>query len=716
MQVRCRNSLVVFFIFLSSWCHAAKYTFLSKEESVYWACLDALQAYTFTNDLGSLYAPNCQPTRNRFQSWLICNVDNQKPDRLDSMLEKMIKRCQYSKPVYNHTVESLHELYAKVKSEAIDVDNTPGFNASTNLTSPIIAPRRKVKRYTRAYVTRAQSQKHTRLYGGAIFIYFAGCMFIGGLVTWSRILCPKLVEKIVGPKINMFRRLFTIPPANTKHTQILRWKKLILGIIPTRAETYILFGYFALNVILSCIDYDIFSDNFYTTSKHQVAMQTSSLVQYRTGVMSTIHTPAVFLLSGRNNLLLYFTGWPYETFLVYHKWIARGMWVHALIHSACWTYLEMDYLAMSWEEQYWYWGAIATITGGLMLFLASAYFRIRWYETFKTIHFLFSALYISGLWYHLRIFSGQWMEYVYASIAVWCADHFFRVCRLLWFGVFSKADCELFEEDNTIKIKVPRPKTWKPFPGAFVYIYFMRPYGFWQSHPFTILAHDDDSDGKHIYIYAKVKEGLTKSLAKSLANTSNKSQSINVLVEGPYGLEAPLKNYSNSIIITGGNGVPTGYSNYDALTKPLSESSTDTVKWIWIIRDTSPLEWFREELLRLQDRLGEINIYITQPTQQIVDSSASSAGETDSEKKLDVKESTQDCEINFFKQFSRINFLFGRPDLQSLIVEDLHNAIGSTAILSCGPGPMNDQIRDTVANNLDVSKYRVDYFEEAQVW
>ncbi len=727
------KNFVLALFFFKSWCTAAKYTFFSKEESVYWACLDTLNPYIFTNDLGSAYAPNCQPTRNRFLSWLICNFDHQKPEDLDKSLEKIIENCETSVPFYNHTVPELHQLYEKVHYSAIDIDSDPSFDPTKNQTKPVIPPRRKVERFTRAYYSRARSESRTRLYGGAIFIYFAGCMLIGGIVTWSKILCPRIAQRFVGPKINAFRKLFTIPTVSKKHTENMRWKNFIIGLMPTRAQTYILFGYFALNVILSCVDYDIFPDNFYTSSKHQVATQTADLVQYRTGVISTIHTPVVFLLSGRNNLLLYLTGWPYETFLVYHKWTARGMWIHALVHSAAYTWLEIDSLAVVWKMQYWYWGGIATIVGGLMLFQASSYFRVKWYEIFKTIHFLFSALYIAGLWYHLRIFNGLWMEYVYASIGLWCGDHLLRICRLLWFGVVKRAECELFEEDGTIKMTIARPSTWKPFPGAFVYIYVLRPYGFWQSHPFTILFDENDADEKKIHIYIKAKKGLTASLAKSLSKMADKKQSFYVFVEGPYGFEAPLSKYENRLIITGGNGVPTGFSNYSNLTKNLTETSRETVKWIWIIRDCSPLKWFKDDLLEVQDRLGEIDIYITRMNANDTPSSddnvdlkqeddlsssekknAAIINQTSEDNAADTNSGTS---FSVFKELNKINIYFERPDIQALVMSEIqNNSKGSTAILSCGPPKMNDEIRDTVANSLNLSDSRVDYFEEAQVW
>ena len=73
--------------------------------------------------------------------------------------------------------------------------------------------------------------------------------------------------------------------------------------------------------------------------------------------------------------------------------------------------------------------------------------------------------------------------------------------------------------------------------------------------------------------------------------------------------------------------------------------------------------------------------------------------------------------FSVFKELNKINIYFGRPDIQALVMSEIqNNSKGSTAILSCGPPKMNDEIRDTVANSLKLSDSRVDYFEEAQVW
>ena len=144
------------------------------------------------------------------------------------------------------------------------------------------------------------------------------------------------------------------------------------------------------------------------------------------------------------------------------------------------------------------------------------------------------------------------------------------------------------------------------------------------------------------------------------------------------------------------------------------------VKWIWIIKDLSPLKWFKEELTRVQDRIGEIDIYVTRMPELETASSGSDSdnkqAETDSEKKVSVVAESNDEVTSFLKDLNKINIYFSRPNIDALVISEMQNAKGSVGILTCGPPKMNDEIRNTVAHNLNMSKYRVDYFEEAQVW
>ena len=54
--------------------------------------------------------------------------------------------------------------------------------------------------------------------------------------------------------------------------------------------------------------------------------------------MSVANLPIFFLFAGRNNVLIWVTGWPYKDFQVFHKWIARIAVGGAIVHAAGYGY------------------------------------------------------------------------------------------------------------------------------------------------------------------------------------------------------------------------------------------------------------------------------------------------------------------------------------------------------------------------------------------
>lgn len=61
------------------------------------------------------------------------------------------------------------------------------------------------------------------------------------------------------------------------------------------------------------------------------------MVSDRAGILAFANLPLVWLFSSRNNFLLWVTGWSYETFSQFHRWIARVTTLEAVIHSVGYT-------------------------------------------------------------------------------------------------------------------------------------------------------------------------------------------------------------------------------------------------------------------------------------------------------------------------------------------------------------------------------------------
>ena len=124
-------------------------------------------------------------------------------------------------------------------------------------------------------------------------------------------------------------------------------------------------------------------------------------------------------------------GWNYNTFVTYHRHIARVMFILIALHSILFTVLLRDDMS-EFSETYMIWGVLATVSGGIILFQAMLFFRRRWYEIFLLIHILFAALYVAGTWIHVDELGYVW--FVYPAVAVWCADRVVRIARLVIFG------------------------------------------------------------------------------------------------------------------------------------------------------------------------------------------------------------------------------------------------------------------------------------------
>ena len=82
----------------------------------------------------------------------------------------------------------------------------------------------------------------------------------------------------------------------------------------------------------------------------------------RTGTISFINFPMLWLFGMRNNFAMWLTGWDFATYNNFHRWIARIATVEAVIHTIGYTILVLDngglpYLLAYFED--WWWNASA---------------------------------------------------------------------------------------------------------------------------------------------------------------------------------------------------------------------------------------------------------------------------------------------------------------------------------------------------------------------
>ena len=99
------------------------------------------------------------------------------------------------------------------------------------------------------------------------------------------------------------------------HVQALPFS---LGNAPTLGQTWYILFFSILNIALTAGGYRSFQypSNSWFPDRWQEIM---AYISARTGVLAFALAPLVILLSGRNNVLLWFTNWSHATYMVLHR-------------------------------------------------------------------------------------------------------------------------------------------------------------------------------------------------------------------------------------------------------------------------------------------------------------------------------------------------------------------------------------------------------------
>jgi len=169
-----------------------------------------------------------------------------------------------------------------------------------------------------------------------------------------------------------------------------------------------------------------------------------------------------------------------------------------------------------------------------------------------------------------------------------------------------------FHDSEATIVRIDFDHTHKPwFPGQHFYLTFPT-LSIWQSHPFTPLSSPvmGSSTQHHTYIIRAMR-GQTANLA-ALEGTSTP-----VILNGPYGASALDRGATNILAIAGGTGITfTLPIIHEAMRK--SVSTKGAVHLVWMIRETSHLQWILPELLELKTLMRDgkadnlvVDIFVT---------------------------------------------------------------------------------------------------------
>lgn len=459
-------------------------------------------------------------------------------------------------------------------------------------------------------------------------------------------------------------------------------------LFPNRIQFLTDLFFFALEVAFYCVPYHGSTND-----------QWNKWVGYRSGIMAFGKIPLLILFAGRNNFLIWITGWSYSTFLHFHKVVAWWMFVDSLIHSVSYTIDTSNYVSQL-HRVFFACGVAATVLCGILILHSMHVFRSIAYEYFLLFHIALAIGFIAMCWWHCN--GLGWMEWMVAACCVWFFDRLCRTIRVCSFG-YKKATVTAVGK-NIIKVAVPKPKWWVHHPGTYAYVYFAGIL-FWENHPFTVVVEDG-----MICAYILAKKGITRRIWKKLEQ-NNHQMEWRVALEGPYAGQLSImhKKYDDAIFIAGGAGVP-------GMLEGAAHSTTG--KFIWVAQTMEFVLAYRSLIQKISI---PFDIYLTRENAENRRCSVKellSDTETESQtNSTDISDKdVSDKEVQSTTN-QQISFFFDRPNIKEVIEAEMSSSTSdNVCICACGPPALMDTLRNTIAENVTNWKKGVDFFDEFQTW
>lgn len=668
----------------------------ASNDGLYRGCISSLTALVFQCPKGSKKAACSCKSPQYLASFMDCLERTKEPlhDQIRAQ-ETMIGVCEAA--AVEFTKSDLQQIYQNATQGKYFIPLANVTDKKATLYNPVTVKLTAMENSVKSFKVGFFQKYIGELFGGIILAYWGAILLIGALINFAKRVAPNFVLKCNSTFWKLIRQKVATPAAyGYSHSSAVKSFKIFNMAIPTRPQSLVLLTYGIMHLIMFFPNIELFHEN---TRFPGYGYQISRYAADRSGLMAMGHLPLIFLFAGRNNIMITLTGWSFETFNAYHRWIARGMYIDVFIHSVSFSRYEAfksDFPGI-YEEKYVVWGLIATICGGLIMFFSLRHFRDRAHEFFLITHWLFISLFLAGVWWHLE--AQGYMEWLYAAIAIWGFDRVARLVRIVVSGLNAKAEVQLHPH-NVMKFKIDYSNVWTPTAGTHVYVTFLRLTSFWQSHPFSVYRSTVPGEESKMIMCVRKQSGVTKTIAQSISSSSTTTMPI--LIDGPYGQRFPLANYSTVVFISGGIGSTAAFSYIDGLIRSGHQEKQRLV-FIWAIRNRTELNWFKDEIQYLQTNNIELQIFIT------------NQGEPDPHDSSDVNEKTVDSDSDI-AEGADFNAIYSKPNVDDLISTFVSETDQSIAFYTCGPPLMNDDTRASVTKNISVGKGRVEFFEESFAW
>ncbi|OSC98885.1 iron reductase [Trametes coccinea BRFM310] len=440
----------------------------------------------------------------------------------------------------------------------------------------------------------------------------------------------------------------------------------------------------------------------------------------RAGAIAASQFPLITALGTKNNVVAYITGISYDKLNYVHRMAARVvfvlLWLHGGSKASSGTLVPASY-----DEWFIRIGLTALITFTILILVSLRPIRAQVYEVFYFVHFLSVLIILLGAYFHTN--NQHVGFYVWPSFLVWGLDRAIRFARLvyynhLYFG-FSSASHKLdasveLLSPHFVRLHMQRPAHFRWTPGQTAFLMMPTVSGFpLEAHPFTIASVDDryrleglKASGSpeteklagdtlaadvapfwnELTFLINVREGFTKRLA-AIADQGKK---VKVLVDGPYGFSPDLTEDDGVVLVAGGSGVSFTLSTFLGVLSDVQNgrSRCRRLLFIWAIRDANHIDWISKTLgkaLELAPAGIEISIriFVTSGNGMTL-YQTQTVGEDDSVGSISEGTAVGRSRPPSLLDFSAVQVIQGRPDLSSILREEVEAADGRLSVTVCG--------------------------------
>lgn len=195
-------------------------------------------------------------------------------------------------------------------------------------------------------------------------------------------------------------------------------------------------------------------------------------------------------------------------------------------------------------------------------------------------------------------------------------------------------------------------------------------------------------------------KGLTASLRDAVIKTGVGRKEMNVWVEGPYGHPHPVLSYDTVLFMVGGSGVAAALPYIQEFLRPRHAIRAKHIHLVWAVRQYS----FARDILDNELAAGasasahdrvKLDFFVTGPSPKAVKDDALG---------LDRYEDGD----------TRISYQ--RFVADKMLREEVSQAVGSLAVLVCGPAQLADDARRAAVQVVKGGFDRLEYFEEQFGW